>query len=890
MILKNLRSGVVSEMVDQDLVVLTALCLLGEKRKSIPSESVRHIRVIVSVFKEEVLSEEEYYQIIDTLSGKGYILKKGDEIEIERKGIALVHAVGERLLGQTAFYRLFKMINKYYRNNFGYIVKIGKILKALQKAKRSKIRKIDEFSIRVIGVIAEIKHKYSDLVSYEFRLDSELMKNVEVLDRQISYFRRGVARFAEYPVITKREGNILHVIGLTEINSIRIFGKELKFTRRKTVNREDISGWNSVLISAFLEKLLKEVGYIRSGGVSQNYVNYREFECSDSNVGILREHDALNLDFWELNDNRVFIWVETYKSIRKSVLDFINERFDKTISEKSLLNVLKDLKMRVVPSGRERKLKNILLNRDLTKELVPKTNQTYEEFWKARYGIELSQEIQPILIIEGEDEDLHYPAEMVYIDRYFLEKHFGEIRGRIPKAQDPRERVEKVKNLLNILNEVKKDYSEQRLEIDFQVYCPTVEELMNSGAFKEVIHIVQPLLEFFGEFISLDPMDIFEPHVQPLCGKKNLTISHLIVPNIVTEKEIDYFFDALHSMFSSYGFGTIRGSKNLKIIRYDPDSNVQELESKIQNLSKAENGKNFGIAILPDDGNTYRYSLKRLFPRKAGVPLLNVRLSTLQQILSNRFLGSKFLCLKILIKNLKEKESIWTLANSAGLSEEKTLFVGIGFSGYPRDRRVSKCAAVLHNSHGDRLSWRVLSTPQERTITKQWFDMLLNRIRDIVEREKPTRLLFYRTGTMYPAELDAIKRSFGECNWLANLKKSFVSILEGSNYRFYLSDGKEKNIPAGYGIIVNDREAFLSTSNYDERELKQGTIIPVRLKLEIGDDDIKDILKEYHDLTYLNWLAPQTTAKQPFIMKIADKFAELTREGVPTESMFYLDL
>ena len=89
---------------------------------------------------------------------------------------------------------------------------------------------------------------------------------------------------------------------------------------------------------------------------------------------------------------------------------------------------------------------------------------------------------------------------------------------------------------------------------------------------------------------------------------------------------------------------------------------------------------------------------------------------------------------------------------------------------------------------------------------------------------------------------------------------------------------------------MNNREAFLSTSNYDERDLKQGTVIPVRLKLEIGDDNIIDILKEYHDLTYLNWLAPETTAKHPLVVRIAERFAELTREGIPTESMFYLDL
>jgi argonaute-like protein implicated in RNA metabolism and viral defense len=98
------------------------------------------------------------------------------------------------------------------------------------------------------------------------------------------------------------------------------------------------------------------------------------------------------------------------------------------------------------------------------------------------------------------------------------------------------------------------------------------------------------------------------------------------------------------------------------------------------------------------------------------------------------------------------------------------------------------------------------------------------------------------------------------------------------------------NIPAGCGIILNEKEAFLSTSNYDARDLKQGTVVPVRLKIEIGNEKIVEILQEYHDLTYLNWLAPLTTAKHPLVITIAERFAELTREGVSAENLFYLDL
>ena len=249
--------------------------------------------------------------------------------------------------------------------------------------------------------------------------------------------------------------------------------------------------------------------------------------------------------------------------------------------------------------------------------------------------------------------------------------------------------------------------------------------------------------------------------------------------------------------------------------------------------------------------------------------------------------------MKILVKSLKEDETIWRLSNSAGLLQENSLYIGIGFSRFPRERKVSKCAAVIHDARGSKVSWKVFATLQERTITEQWFKTLLRQIRDVVEQEKPSRLVFYRTGTLYLSERRIIQDVIDHLSWLSSIKVSFVSILDGSNHRFYTyhrERNKYGNIPSGYAVIKNKNEAFLSTSNYDERKLRHGTVVPVRLKLELGTDRIIDIVKEYHDQTYVYWLAPFTTTKTPLVLTVADKFAELTREGVSAENFFYLDL
>ncbi|HJH27492.1 MAG TPA: hypothetical protein C5S37_12205, partial [Methanophagales archaeon] len=384
---------------------------------------------MVSLFNEEILSEDEYYQIIDTLANKKYIIKRDDKIEISRTGIALVHSLGERELGQTDCDRLFKLIEGYNREKTsGYMKKIGEKLKSLQDMRRNKVKEMDKSSIRAIGVIIKIEHKYPTLSTQEFKLSREVMRDEEALDREIGYFRSKYLKSTGYPIITHRENDMLQIIGFTKVDSITLINKEVDSFKKGTIDREEISGWNLLLASTIMEKWLRKIGYIRSRWPGRTFINYQNFGISKTNAGKLREYDAIHLDFTELKDDGVFVWIETYTSPMKSILDFSNEQIKDNTDKQEILNALNDLKLRIVPSGAQIKLKDVLLNMDLTKEIIPTTDRSFEEYWKKEYGIELSQGNQPIFVIKGWNGDLHYPAEMMFIDRYSLEKHIGKIK------------------------------------------------------------------------------------------------------------------------------------------------------------------------------------------------------------------------------------------------------------------------------------------------------------------------------------------------------------------------------------------------------------------------------------------------------------------------------
>jgi len=878
--------------MDQKLVALSALCLFARDGSPIAENAIRHLRTVLSLFLEEILAEDEYQQLLESLQDEGLVRKRGDKVVVTRQGVALMHAIGERMLGQTDFDRLRKMVADYVSDGDEYIRRLQEQLKALEKTRETKFQAASGSLIRAVGLIMRLHHKYSDLFVSSFELTLAMMRSEDSLDREIGYAARNYTRTTGLPIIPQREGNLLQITSLKKIDTFQLFDQNLPVSVVETVRRQAGLNWNQSIASVFMENSLRELGYVRSRWPGRAFTKFREFRKVQTNIGRIRECESLGLDF-KVQGDQALVWVESFTSPTKRVLDFLRENISDPTDTQEMLACLNGLTLRSIPSGGQVTLKRILSARNVTLEQIPGTGQTFANYWERVHRITLAETTQPILVAEGKNTELHYPSEMVYIDRNSLRKRLGRSMTRKPRPESPEERYTKLQTLFRLIQRLQPCSLNEYVEIELERCAPKARELVKLGAIERALRIRQPMIEFQGGTSSLDPLDIFLADHTPVCGRKDISITHLVLPDGVTQKDTDTFVQGLHRRFNAYGFGSIQKDKNATVLKYDLSAAIEELGAKIRDLSKTKRSNNLAIAIVPDDSPSHYYSLKRLLPARAGVPLQCVRSSSFGDILAGRFRGYKNLCIKILIKSLKEGESVWNLCSAAGLLSDKTLFVGIGFSRYPREGRVSKCAAVLHDARGARVSWEVFSTLQERAISKQWFDILLRKIGDIVKEERPSRLLFYRTGLMYPQELEAVQSSLQNCSWLSSVKVSFVSIMDAHNPRFYLyynRTSRYQNPPAGYTLILNDKEALLSTSNYDDRELRQGTVIPIHLKLEFGDEDIIDLVKEYHDLTYLNWRAPAVTGKHPLVLTLAERFAELTREGIPAESMFYLDL
>jgi hypothetical protein len=167
--------------MDQKIATLSALYCLNQSQSLIQERDVRQLRVVLSSFFEEILSDDEYEQLFDSLEEDKYISRKGDQVQVTKEGAALAQSVGARILGETALDRLGRMIENYIRDGSKYISNLNEQLRNLQAIREGKVKDANRSLIRVAGLIIEIQHKQSELCVHNFKLDHELMRNEEIL-------------------------------------------------------------------------------------------------------------------------------------------------------------------------------------------------------------------------------------------------------------------------------------------------------------------------------------------------------------------------------------------------------------------------------------------------------------------------------------------------------------------------------------------------------------------------------------------------------------------------------------------------------------------------------------------------------------------------------------
>jgi hypothetical protein len=173
--------------MDQKLALLSAIHILDKNQIQLLENTMRQLRIILGQFAEEVISEDEYQELLFSLEDEGFIIRHNDKVLITPAGGALVHAISERIIGQTANARLEDILGDYRKNPSQYIQAISERLSQFHETREEKGKPADKSQIRVVGLLLEIRHKVSELFLHSFKLDYRLIRNEESIDKEINY-------------------------------------------------------------------------------------------------------------------------------------------------------------------------------------------------------------------------------------------------------------------------------------------------------------------------------------------------------------------------------------------------------------------------------------------------------------------------------------------------------------------------------------------------------------------------------------------------------------------------------------------------------------------------------------------------------------------------------
>jgi hypothetical protein len=414
-------------------------------------------------------------------------------------------------------------------------------------------------------------------------------------------------------------------------------------------------------------------------------------------------------------------------------------------------------------------------------------------------------------------------------------------------------------------------------------------ELVECGFFKQVCYLSPPLLRFDKDmqrdYQTSDPRAVF--NYGPYSHKKNVTIHSIVYPMKTSQGEMRDFVEDLRTSFQRYNFGML-AFDNASYFTISEDLTEDRIDTIVkQTPLTSERASTLSIVILPLKLMSQRYRLlfKEKYAKDRDIPTQVITDKTLSKAKSGQYGAIKNILIQIYSKILKEGEAIWVLDKPAD-DREETMYVGLGFSQKPLEGRKANSFAALCDARGLQMKWKAIGVPfQERYITETWFDGLLAFLSENIG-ERARRIVVYRKGDTYENEVKVMSTCLDRSGFWKSRNLNFISVCSEMRRVYSKVNGTVENPRAGMFGIVSDSEAICCSSLSQSTELKQGTVIPIRLKKEIGrDSSIEDLVKEYYDLCYLNWSAPITISKFPVILNIANNIAEMVKE-VPNEIIF----
>jgi len=631
-------------------------------------------------------------------------------------------------------------------------------------------------------------------------------------------------------------------------------------------------------------------------GITEKFVNFSNPHKLNTRIGTVRCFDGFNMRV-EIKKNLCMVWIDPSKLQMYTLMDCI-QFLRLTYSEKDINEHLREAKIHVLPKRSEAYIKNILYNQDM------KTfgNFDYVQYWKSKYNMDIEKNQAIASVSFGQAFSRNYPSDTIYLDKKEIEKRVGYWKEKEGLALEPSKREEKIRAILsNYFTEDKMEIA-GLFELSIIKKMPSWKELSSSGFSLRTIRVLPPSLVFSKDLrnTSYDPRAIFK--FGPYAAKRDIFIWKIFVPIEYSESQVQSFIELIGSAYNQHQFGRLFSDPDEVIQRiprelYGPKPRKDVLKNIIRDIPKPDKAKsNMAILLMPNEFSPLYNLAKVAINEELNIPDQLIRENTFWQIADKgNYSLAKTLALQLFIKSLRNKEEVpWILSRPSD-GKGKTVYIGFGFSREPTTGKEANSFFAVCDSVGKAVIQKTIGIPfKGRYIDAAWLTDFFDAVRCELEKlsiPRFERLVVYRTGTMYADERKALDE------WLSSQKTDsfwedvlldFISV-KPTLKRIFKFGEIPSNPDAGICLILNQNEALLSTSSIHERKLSQGTVIPVHIVKETKTTtEIHDIVKEYHDRTYLNWMAPITGCKWPLELHIANNLAEIARYTVREFSYIYV--
>ncbi len=853
-----------------EIEALAVLDAVAEARGKLGPEEIRATAILASLFAGKLVRYDSVLESVLILQQKGFIQGDSEHLQVTPNGKALLHALGERKIGSTRLESLRKLAEPLSNapSTLAFVQDYGPRVTDMVRAQETKLVS-PSGEIVLCAMLLHVEGT-GDLYRSSFVLPAEMRAADANPWPAIHRMRAQLSKESDTPLHATLDGDRLLLEAPRQLSSIEVDGRRLTCDSSKKLDTHDAGPYVAGAVQEFIEARLIGEGYSPAGSMRRVFVRYASRKKDDESA-----IPAVRLSYQILGPTCLLVWTEAFSKPWTRTLDLIGDMRTKD----EVRARLEGRSFRTLPYEQPARLLDVVPEVDLGRERVPKTQVNYLDYW-AELGYELEERLQPILVMQTKTGRYHYPAETVLI-----RAEVPEVLGaRAPLVMTPDERHRALTELARIVFPT--NLMEWRgLRIGLDSVAPTVDEIPPEWR-PRVASINPPLLRFAHGQYSGDPLDVFSKG--PEAGRKPISVRSVYYPSHANAERCAKAVEILCRHYGSRGFGEARVDPAVQKISYAAGTSGPELGALIRRTAAPGGTEAVGVAFL-DEGDEAYYAFKRFYPEYSGAPLQAIQLETMPAILAGKRSLLDQLALNLYLKRLEQKESAWTLLSPAGGSE-KTSFVAIAFSRRLEPRRGGKGVAVLHDAMGRGLNWNMVMTPGERTITEAWFNTVLDQVQPLLEGEPFERLVLYRAGHLYPAEVQAIKKSLDGKLKSRKIRIDFVAVMNEHRRFFVRTDGALWNPPPGTAIFWSNEEVLLSESGFAERGIWRGTVVPVGLKRVLGSTDMSQIAAEYHDLTHLSWSAPYTTWKHPLVMKIAERLAEASREGVPASAIRFLPL